>query len=530
MTTVYISNNNIQVLIGESNGKKVNVTKTFVTQAPMGCIINGMVTNEQDYTSHIKQFWEENKLPKKDVSLVISSSHFVTKIVDLPVVSDRKTVEFLQKDLQDVVRAKEPIYTYLTLKEDKKTKMRQVLAVVIEKSFVHRHLNLFKDMGIEVTHFDAALSCAIRALQTMPAIKTDISVTHIMENTNMMNLLFVDGVYTFSNTTRLFSEHGTPGFGVEVARAVSTMQQFVKTQSLEKPLHSIFLAGTEDGDFEYCRECITQVNSDVEVAMLPNYGSITVKTSDGPADYTAFIVAIGCMMAAGSKSKLFPLFSGIYEQYSLDPKGDKNVQDLKKYVKPLCGLIAVGVVISVGMAIVCGVNKHAITTITNFLKTPEVADTVAEYDNIKANNAELARQANDIDNVWKYVDSYPTVNTGVDEVIQKCATGLVTAEITKFDSKSGVLTVSTTAANVDLIHSYIDILKKEPIFYNVDYTGYSYKQSENMWNVNVKCTLSDVAGKTDSNIYSDLGRENYKNAFSDQGTENNTEVTTGEVE
>jgi Tfp pilus assembly PilM family ATPase len=241
MTTVYISNNNIQVLIGESTGKKVTITKAYQTEAPMGCIINGMVTNEQDYVGHLKQFWEENNIPKKDVSLVISSTHFVSKIVDLPTVSDRKTVEFIKHELSEVVRVKEPMFTYLTLSEDKKTKMRKVLAVVIEKAFIQRHLTLFEGMDIDITHIDSALSCAIRSLQSMPSMSEDVTVTHIMENANMLNLLFVDGVYTFSNSTRLFSEHGTPGFGVEVARAVSTMQQFVKSQSLEKPCTQFIL-------------------------------------------------------------------------------------------------------------------------------------------------------------------------------------------------------------------------------------------------------------------------------------------------
>jgi Tfp pilus assembly PilM family ATPase len=508
MTTVYISNSSIQVLIGDSNGKKVTITKRFQTEAPVGCIINGMVTNEQDYVNHIKQLWEENNIPKKDVALAINSTHFITKIVDLPTVSDRKTVDFLKHELQDVVRVKEPMYTYLTLSEDKKTKMSKVLAIVIEKAFVTRHINLFAGLGIEISYFDAALSSAIKALQSMPAMKNDISVTHIMENSNMLNLLFVDGVYTFSNTTRLFSEHGTPGFGVEVARAVSTMQQFVKAQQLEKPLHSIYLAGTQEGDFEYCRECITQVNNDVEVAMLPNYGSIVMK--GGAGDYTAFIVAIGCMMSAGGRSKLFPPFSGIIEQYKLDPKGDKNAQDLKKAIVPLCSLVGVGVLVSVGLGVMCGINQVHVKTLTNFLNTKEVSDTTKEYENIVAMNAELAKTENDVDNVWKYIDSYPTYNTEVEDVIKRCAEGLADVQITSFKADSGLIEVKTTAENVDLIHLYVAALKKEPIFYDVDYVGYSYGGDNVGWTVKVECTLADIAGKSVSNVYSETGLENLK--------------------
>jgi hypothetical protein len=288
------------------------------------------------------------------------------------------------------------------------------------------------------------------------------------------------------------------------------MQQFVKSQSLEKPLHSIYLAGTQEGDYDYCRECITQVNNDVEVAMLPNYGSIVMKTEDN-ADYTAFLVAIGCMMGAGNKSKLFPLYSGLVEQYKLDPKGDKNVQDIKKAIVPLCTLVGVGVVVSVGLGVACIVNGVVKTNLENYLSTPEVTDTLAEYDNLKASNLELARTANDVDNVWKYVDSYPTYNRELENVVQKCADGLAEVTIKDFSADSGTLGITTQAPDVDRIHTYIDVLKKEPIFSSVDYTGYSYTSDQSgVWNVRVECKLSDVAGKSLSNIYSDMGVQNYQ--------------------
>jgi hypothetical protein len=421
------------------------------------------------------------------------------------------------------------MFTYLTLSEDKKTKMRQVLAVVIEKAFIQRHLSLFEGMGIDITHFDSALSCAIRALQSMPALKQDITVTHLRDNANMLNLLFVDGVYTFSNSTRLFSEHGTPGFGVEVARAVSTMQQFVKSQSLEKPLHSIYLAGTQEGDYDYCRECITQVNNDVEVAMLPNHGSIVMKTGDN-TDYTAYIVAIGCMMGAGNKSKLFPLYSGLVEQYKLDPKGDKNVQDIKKAIVPLCTLVAVGAVVSIGLGVTCAINAGRITQLQNFLNTPEVTDTLAEYDNLKAANVELARTANDVDNVWKYVDSYPTYNRELEKVVEDCASGLAEVTIKDFSANSGTLGITTKAPNVDQIHTYIEVLKQSPVFYDVNYTGYSYDgEKDGTWTVRVECKLSDIAGKSLSNIYSDAGRANYQKETG-MIVDETSEVSTEEVE
>jgi hypothetical protein len=250
--------------------------------------------------------------------------------------------------------------------------------------------------------------------------------------------------------------------------------------------------------------------------------------SDGNEDYTAYIVAIGCMMSAGGRSKILPPYSGIIEQYKLDPKGDKNAQDLKKAIVPLCTLVGIGAVVSIGLAVVCGINKVKIKNLQNFLSTPEVSDTSQEYDNLIASNAELAKTANDVDNVWKYIDSYPTYNTDVENVINTCAEGLATVEITSFKAESGKIEIKTTAENVDLIHTYIEVLKKQPIFYDVNYSGYAYGGEDVGWTVKVECTLSDIAGKSLTNVYSQTGIQNYKNKV-EGNTETDTEAETEEV-
>ena len=75
-TSVYLSNNNINAVVG-SGGGKIRVKRVCSTQIPEGSLINGIITNEADLAEQLKEFWAANKLPKKDVSLVINSSQFV---------------------------------------------------------------------------------------------------------------------------------------------------------------------------------------------------------------------------------------------------------------------------------------------------------------------------------------------------------------------------------------------------------------------------------------------------------------------
>jgi hypothetical protein len=74
------------------------------------------------------------------------------------------------------------------------------------------------------------------------------------------------------------------------------------------------------------------------------------------------------------------------------------------------------------------------------------------------------------------------------------------------------------------------VLKQSPVFYDVNYTGYSYDgEKDGTWTVRVECKLSDIAGKSLSNIYSDAGRANYQKETG-MIVDETSEVSTEEVE
>ena len=95
ITSVYLSNNNIRAVVGQSSGKKIRIRNVYSRQIQEGSLINGVITNESQLSEELATFWSENQLPKKRVELVISSSEFVMKTVTLPVSGKKKTLELL---------------------------------------------------------------------------------------------------------------------------------------------------------------------------------------------------------------------------------------------------------------------------------------------------------------------------------------------------------------------------------------------------------------------------------------------------
>lgn len=88
--SVYFSNQIIQIAVG-TRGKKGKLTSVYTTLAPEGSIINGIVMDSDSLGAHIKGFWEQNKLPKKDVYLVVNSNKIAGKNLEVPNMNQKKT-------------------------------------------------------------------------------------------------------------------------------------------------------------------------------------------------------------------------------------------------------------------------------------------------------------------------------------------------------------------------------------------------------------------------------------------------------
>jgi hypothetical protein len=64
-----------------------------------------------------------------------------------------------------------------------------------------------------------------------------------------------------------------------------------------------------------------------------------------------------------------------------------------------------------------------------------------------------------------------------------------------FQADEGLVTVTAKAENVDDINKFIRELNGEDIFNKVDYTGYSYDEQTQLWDIHVTCTLTEAAGR-----------------------------------
>ena len=139
-TVIYLSNQQIQIVEGK-RGKTANVTRCFDYATPQGSIINGIIMDPEGFGSFIKGIWNENKLSVKDVILVINSTKFVGQNMEIPKMSDDKTLDHIRRGFSNIDRSEEKIYGFIRLESSQK-KMQRLYAESVSPDFIITGLHL----------------------------------------------------------------------------------------------------------------------------------------------------------------------------------------------------------------------------------------------------------------------------------------------------------------------------------------------------------------------------------------------------
>ena len=140
-------------------------------------------------------------------------------------------------------------------------------------------------------------------------------------------------------------------------------------------------------------------------------------------------------------------------------------------------------------------KENELEKLKDYNNDPSILMQVDEFDNLTRRNSFLVGQYLSIANINENLDTYPWATSKLQNKIFKLATGYATVTITSCNSDSGTTNMSVTAKDPQIINEFITILMKQDIFHDVTYTGYNYS-SENLYHVNVSCTLEEAVGRS----------------------------------
>lgn len=568
MIALHLSNRHIRIVDGTVSGQRVTVQAMYDEEDTRGCILNGIVMDVDAFSDLMRTIWEKYNLPRKDVHLIINSSQFTTKILELPKQSEKLLMQFISREFSDVERIEDPVYSYyllddktetrgsatpiqpkarkeksektkksfgLTKKEKgeksfglklggKKTKnqpvppptqqppqqqmpweqpqaaqpaasvkaesvkksekVQRVFAQVVSRQYVQNYIELFQNLGITIESIEGARVAMLRLLEIAPLGNGMNSIIQMVDDITMLDVLVSDGRVEYCSRKRLFADRTTPSFAVEVARSLENILQFAQAHHLsESGINQVYISGLESEELSVYMDSVERINAAISVDPLriENFVNITSRPNNGES-FADFSIAIGGLLPTKNKTSLL-------SQVTQKPEASEKTKKRRKIVIPVCGL---GIVL-LGIGGFFGFRvmdlSRQVQSIKAYNERPEVIEAVSRYDTATAELQAISTLHGGLTGLKESILKYPLVNSETQEVLSRCASGLVTATISSYSSASGVITFQATANNEGQINQFIALLKKEKIFGDVNYTGY-IQDATQQWNVKVSVTMA----------------------------------------
>ena len=265
----------------------------------------------------------------------------------------------------------------------------------------------------------------------------------------------------------------------------------MQANQLDYPIEAVLLAGVNPQDLPLYQNSISQLDI---YARVETFTDTHVMTNG--LDVQAHFHPISGLVTGSAGKQNF--LDGYHA-------GKKKNTEAAGIGKGFLAILITLAVMLVGFAVCITIRtlkKQELQKLKDYNESPATIMEVARYDVLMEETAYLMNQYNAIVGVNQNLYTYPVCNREVMKEVNDCAQGLATVTFNSFDADVGVLTMTARADTVDNINKFIRNLCGVDIFSNVDYTGYSFVESDEMWDIHVTCTLAESAGRhTDTDAH-----------------------------
>ena len=485
-TSVFLSNDYIRVVAGKTTGKSIRVQRAGRYELPAECLINGVITNENDLKERLKEIWQKESFPVKDVALVVASTRFSMKSIKAPVMSRQKLRRYVVNEFSAPESGEPMVYDCQIMERDSSRGMVRLLASMAERDMVESFIRLFRECGMTVSSVCPSRCSVISMLENAGAVRGKTCIIQLVEGADLRSILCVEGTYTYSSRTRLFCSRDTDELGAELAKSVSGILQFAMSQKISQKITDVYLAGLTQKEQEYCKDSISHLEMNLQVSQLEG-GFVSMPEGSSFSDYVS---PISGLMAAKETMNLADGFPSL-------KKGGKEKGELWKYLLPPAAAFLVMGGILAAFLIRNSFYETKLTGLLDLQNSQAAVMGMEESRNLSSRVntlSALLAQISDLNDARK---SYPKADTSVLEAVEDAAEGLVSVQIKGYQADTGSLSIVAYAARVDDISPYIDALEETGMFRELSYSGYQLQNmgDQSAYKIQLTGYLAQTAGK-----------------------------------
>lgn len=479
---VFLSNTNIQIASGSAAGDGVRISKLISSPLPEGAVLNGVVMDQDRLIEAIKLAWQANKLPKSEVTLIINSPQLRANRVDAPILADKKTTEFIERETRDSEygRFQNPITGWYVVGKDAKAKTQKVVYETAEIDFVNKYVDIFGKAGLKLKTIHNGVQLATEYFTKQAAGKTVLYM--ILDGKSLVTIFFAEGKYYYDSTSRVFAQPGTPEFAREIYASVSSIRQFISAQHLTETVKDILFCGLAYSHVNQLANDILNLDStvDISIAQPPQGTSVGSDQSQFPF----FVYPIAGLRRIDER---MPILKNTKQA----SKKAKEKSFMANLILPF-SLILAAALIAYGVCFAVKLKKQAeLVDVEKYINNQSVIDQVTEYDAMYDNMAEMGRIQGGVDILMDDLNSYPVPDSSINKSILEAAKKHdVNVDFNSYSASTGVFSITASSPEVEDINQFIADLMAMDIFENVNYTGYSLSSDGKSWQINVVCTLA----------------------------------------
>ncbi|MBR6222663.1 MAG: hypothetical protein IKQ71_04435 [Lachnospiraceae bacterium] len=486
--TVYLSNTDIEVVSGQTNGKSVSVSHVYQTQMPEGSFLNGVITDPDGLEYALINLWDNFKLPKKGIRLVVNTTQISVRVLDMPIMSHSKADTYLRREFEERGGEKNKLLGFYVIAKDVKKKTMKVCTELADVDFIDNYISSFQRAGISIKEINSGIGVSVNFLKKMKFASETNSVVMLRDGMTVTAIYLVKGEYFYSTTARTFNNPGTLEYAGELSNTINQIVQFSKSEKVEDNISDIFLAGmTPDDSVNVERAVSMNQSEEMKVHNLTELKGVRFRDKEDSID-ELFYPTAGLMTLSDHQNLLKMYGKGEVIDNS---KKIKKIKLAVPYV--LAFLVMTGITVSRVMTY--SKEKKELKVLEDYLANPAHKLKLATYDEAAARAQVFSDHVNALRLMETNIDSYPLPTKEVCDIIEKAATGLGSVRIDRYDESSGVIGITAIFSEVDTVNTFIDRLDAEDCFYAVDYTGYSEMNQQGEWMANLQCVLAEKAGR-----------------------------------
>ncbi len=480
---VFLSNTDIQIASGSSTSDGVKVSKLVSAPLPEGAVLNGVVMDQETVTEAIKMAWQVNKLPKSEVTLIINSPQLRASRVDAPLLTDKKTGEFIERETKDSEygRFQNPVTGWYVISKDNKTKTQLVVYETAEADFVNKYVDMFGKAGLKLKSIHNGIYLATEFFTKQASGKTVLYM--ILDGKSLVTIFFAEGKYYYDSTSRVFAQPGTPEFAREIYSSISSIRQFISAQHLTETVRDILFSGLTYSQVNQLSNDILNIDSAADISLVQPPQGITI--SGDKTQFPFFVYPIAGLRKIDER---MPILKNT-KQSAKKKKTEGGIPS--KLIALFIGIAVLVAVTYVGCLAYKFLKEAELKDLEQEINNPDTVAKISEYDAMYNNMSEIGRIQGGADILEKYLDSYPVPDSSVNKQILEAANRHeVNIIFNSYSASSGIFSITASSPVVEDINVFIADLMSMDIFENVNYTGYSLASDGSQWQINVVCTLA----------------------------------------